>query len=583
MNLSNRAILARLWRLFGPYRDWMLAGFGLSLVTLIANVTLMATAGWFIASMAVAGASGIAMNYYLPATLIRATAILRTVGRYGERLVTHAATFRLIAKLRVWFYNRLEPLAPARLQQIHSGDVLSRIRSDIDALDNLYTRTLVPLLVAASSLLLFFIFLLNYDWRIALLCITFLLLAGVLIPFWSGRVGRVPGRRVTEVRSSLRVAAIDGIQGLSELLVYGAYRAHADHLDALSRELVAEQDRMRRQAGTAQAATGLMGNLSLWGLLWLAIPMVEEKSLPPADLAMLALFTLASFEAVGPLPNAFHQLAGTLASARRLFEIADAAPAVSEPAGLSPRPSRYDLELIGVGFAYPGAERPALDGVSITLREGQRLGIVGATGSGKSTLFNLLLKFWQPSSGVIRLDGKDLAEYHGEDVRAAMAVVSQRTHLFDATIRDNLLLAAPDASQGAIEAACETAQIHEFIAGLPDGYNTWVGETGVRLSAGQARRIAIARALLKDAPILLLDEPTEGLDGPTERSLIGAIERLMRGRSVLLITHRPIGLEAMDEIVLLDQGRIIDRGDYRSLTAGEYFPRLMQFDERRVS
>ncbi|MGA7981659.1 MAG: thiol reductant ABC exporter subunit CydC [Chromatiaceae bacterium] len=574
--------LRRLWLLFRPFREWMLFGFLAALVTLLANVTLMAISGWFIASMAMAGAAGVAMNYFTPAAAIRATAIGRTVGRYLERLLTHEATLRLLSGLRAWFYSQLEPLAPARLQELHSGDILSRIRADIDCLDNLYVRILVPVAVAFASLFLFFGFLLHYDATLALASLAFMLAAGVATPLWARRMGAEPGRRLVETQSAMRTAAVDGIQGLPEILVYGAAEAQAERLHRLSLNLAADQDRMSRYTGLSQGAVGLAANLALWTLLWVAIPLVSASRIAPPELAMLALFMLASFEAVAPLPQAFQHLGETLAAARRLFAVVDAPPAVREPTAPSPAISRFDLELIGVGFTYPGGAHPALVEVDLTLPQGRRLAIVGATGSGKSTLLNMVLRFWEPDTGEIRLSGHPLSAFHGEDVRRRIAVVSQNTHLFNTSIRENLLLANPSASQGALEQACRAAQIHPFIASLPDGYETWVGETGIRLSGGQARRVAIARALLKDAPLLLLDEPTEGVDAPTERSLMAAIEHLMQGRSVLLITHRPVALDQMDEVVVLDRGRIVGRGTYDGLLKGDRLPRLLRVAARET-
>lgn len=566
--------LLKLWRLFRPWRHWMLLGTLLASLTLLANVALMAAAGWFITAMAAAGLAGAAMNYFAPAALIRASAVLRTAGRYGERLVNHEATFRLIASLRVWFYRHLEPLAPARLQQYHSGDILSRIRADIDALDNLYVRVLVPVMVAGIAVTLFLVFLAAYDGWIALSGACFLLLVGVGLPIWSHARGRKPGQRLAQDESRLRAAVIDGVQGLAELSVYGANARQAERIEGLSRGLVADQGRIHADQGLTQAAVGLCAGLSLWMLLWLAIPLVREGRLDGPELAMLALFTLASFEAVAPLPQAFQLMGRTLAAARRLFAIVETEPAVSEPSGPSPRPERFDIVFESVSFRYPEAERPALQGVSLQVPEGSRAAVIGATGSGKSTLFNLLLRFWEPQEGTIHIGGHDIASFRGEDLRRHIAVVSQHTHLFDATIRENLLIAQPAASQGALEAACRVAQIHDFIAGLPEGYDTWVGETGVRLSGGQARRIAVARALLKDAPILLLDEPTEGLDPGTERDLMRALDRLMRGRTVLLITHRPAGLDWVDQVLVLDQGRERARGDLSVIPEATQAPLL---------
>jgi ATP-binding cassette, subfamily C, bacterial CydC len=553
--------LRRLWTLFRPYRHWMLLGSLTSVITLIANVILMASAGWFLASMATAGITGVAMNYFPPAAVVRGSAMIRSAGRYGERLINHEATFRLIASLRVWFYQHLEPLAPARLQQYHSGDLLSRIRADIDALDNLYVRVLVPVIVANVSIVIFTLFLLIYHPLLALSSLTFLLIAGVGLPIWAQARGGAPGQRIAEDEGELRTAVIDGVQGMAELTVYGVTERHAQRIDDLSRRLIADQTRLSSDNGLTQAAVGLCANLSLWILLWLAIPMVHKGQIMPPDLAMLALFTLASFESVAPLPHAFQLLGRSMAAARRLFNIVDTEPAVDEPTGPSPPPTGFDLEFCDVDFSYPNAARPAVSGINLRVPEGTRAAVIGATGSGKSTLFNLLLRFWTPDGGTIRVGGQDIATIQGDDLRRLITVVSQNTHLFDATIRENLLLAHPAATQEAIEDACRVAQIHDFIAELPEGYDTWVGETGVRMSGGQGRRIAVARALLKNAPILLLDEPTEGLDAATERDLMRALDRLMVGRTVLLITHRPAGLDWVDQVLVLDQGRELARGD----------------------
>ncbi|MBK1632450.1 thiol reductant ABC exporter subunit CydC [Thiohalocapsa halophila] len=570
--------LLRLWRLFRPYRNWMLAGYAIALVTLVANVTLLAISGWFITAMAVAGAAGVSMNYFTPAAIIRGSAIARTAGRYFERLVSHEATLRQLAGLRVWFYRHLEPLAPARLQQYHSADLLSRIRADVDALDNLYTRVLVPVLVAVTAGVGFFLFTALFDLRLALLLLALLLAAGVGMPWLTRRLGSVSGRRLVEEQARLRRLAVDGTQGLSELLVYGAADAHAERLDATTRTVIEDQARMSRIEGLSQAGVGLSANLALLGVLWLGSPLVADGKLPPPQLAMLALFALAAFEAVAPLPLAFQHLESTLTAARRLFAVVDAEPAVTDPPGPSPRPAQHDIQVRGLRFAYPGAERPALDGLDLDVPAGQRVAIVGATGSGKSTLFNLLLRFWAPDAGEIRLGDAPLADFRGEDLREHVALVSQHTHLFDASIRENLLLAAPEAPQAKLEQACRTAQIHDFIAALPEGYDTWAGETGVRLSGGQARRIAIARALLRDAPVLLLDEPTEGLDAATERALMDALRTLMAGRTVLMITHRAAALADMDRILVLDAGRIVEQGTHRELLQAERYPRLLGLD-----
>jgi ATP-binding cassette subfamily C protein CydC len=553
-----------LWRFLGllrPYAAWMALGILLSLATLIANVTLMAVSGWFIASMAIAGAAGVSMNYFTPAAIIRVSAIARTAGRYGERLVTHEATLRLLAGLRVWFYQRLEPLAPARLQQYRSGDLLSRIRADIDTLDHFYLRILVPTITALIGGLLLVLFLLTVDPRLALILATLLLLAGVGVPWLVQHLGDGPGRRAVGIRSDLRASAVDGVQGLAELEVYGAGDDHAALIRALSHRLAAEQGRLSGLSGLSQGMLGLAANLAMWLAVWTAVPGIHAGHIAPPELAMVALLTLASFEAVAPLPVAFQALGETRAAARRILEIVDAEPAVPEPATPAHLPPGFGIECERVGFTYPGGATPALSGIDLDCPQGTRLGIIGPTGSGKTTLIHLLLRFWAPSQGRITLAGVDIATLAGEDLRRRFAVVSQHTQLFTGTIRENLLLADPEASQARLERACRAAALHDFITAQPEGYDTQVGEAGLALSGGQARRLSIARAVLKEASILILDEPTEGLDGPTARAIMATLDTLMMGRSVLLITHRPEGLKSMDQILVLERGRIAARGD----------------------
>jgi ATP-binding cassette subfamily C protein CydC len=548
--------LRRLLALFRPYRGWIALGILASLVTLIANVTLMAVSGWFIASMAMAGAAQMSMNYFTPAAAIRACAIARTGGRYGERLFTHEATLRLLAELRVWFYRHLEPLAPARLQYYRGGDLLSRIRADIDTLDHFYLRVLVPGVTGLLGGVACVTFLLLYHPRLALILAALLLLAGVLVPWGAQRLGQGPGRRKVELEAELRVAAVDGIQGLAELQVYGHAESQARRMAQLGVELAREQRHLAGLHGMFQGALGLGANLAMWFTVWSAIPLARDGTITPPDLAMLALFALAAFESVLPLPPAFQALGETRAAARRIFEIVDAEPEVDESDAPSPTAKNFELVVQDVSFRYPGTASPALQALSFGLPPGQRLALVGPSGSGKSTLVQLLLRFREPMSGRITLGGHTLSRYRGEDLRRYVAVVPQETRLFTGTLRENLLLANPQASPDALERACRSARVHEFIAAQPEGYDTWIGEAGLTLSGGQARRVAIARALLRDAPILVLDEPTEGLDEPTARSVLEAIIEPMEGHSVLLITHHTEGLEPMDRVLRLEGGRL---------------------------
>lgn len=561
-----------LWRLLGlfrPYRGWLALGIALALITVLANVALLAIAGWFITAMALAGVAGASMNYFTPAALIRAMAILRTTGRYAERLVTHEATFRVLAELRVWFYQRLEPLAPAGLEAFRSGDLLSRLRADIDTLDKVYLRLLLPVVVAVLAAGVVVAVLAGYGTGLALAEAVLLGVAGVLVPWAVQRFARRAGQAQVETAAALRAQLVNDLQGMGELLVYGAAPVHEARLRALSAQLAGAQRRLSGLQGMSQAALGLCANLALWAMVILAAPLLMAQRIAPADLVMLALFALAAFEAVAPLPLALQSLGEILAAARRIFSVVDRPPPVREPAQPRAMPAQFDFQLQAVHLRYRARGEEALRGVDLDWRPGEQLALVGESGSGKSSLVNLLLRFRAPDSGCILLDGEALERYEGDTLRAQIAVAAQQVHLFNASIRDNLRLARPDAGQAAIEAACRTALIHDFITQQPDGYDTVVGETGVRLSGGQARRLVVARALLKAAPVLILDEPTEGLDPETADRLLHNVrdQATVHGQSLLLITHRLAGLEAMDRILIMAGGRIVEAGSHAELLA----------------
>ncbi len=540
-----------------PWWGWMLLGAFLSLLTILANISLMALSGWFIATMAIAGVTGVTINYFTPSAGIRAFAIIRTVGRYGERLVTHEATFRLLATLRTWFYQHLEPLAPAVLQNYRSGDLLSRIRADIDALENFYLRVLAPMLVAVVVSLLLLLFLWQFSGLLVIIELIFLMIAGVGVPLLVNHLAHKAATRRIETTSALRSAVIDSTQGMSELLIYGAAEQQAAKVNELSERLIADQQHLAKLNGGTQSALGLCANFSMWFMLLVAIPMVTVGSLKPANLPMLALFALASFEAIMPLPLAFQTLPGTLAAARRLFDIVDSKPAVQEPDAPQAVPERFDIELENVSLKYPDSQHLALESINLSIPQGARIAITGPSGSGKSTLINAMMRFWPLESGGIYLGGTNIKQLNGDNLRARFAVASQHNTLFNSTIKRNLLLAKRDATDEEVEHVCKLAQIHDFIGTLPNGYDTYIGEAGHKLSGGQSRRLGIARALLKPAPVLVLDELGEGLDSVTEQNMLRAITESEQGRTLILITHHLAGLENMHEVVRLEQGHVV--------------------------
>jgi ATP-binding cassette, subfamily C, bacterial CydC len=546
----------RLFGLLGRSGRWQAGGIVLGVVVVVANVGLLALSGWFIAAMGLAGLGLLHIEYFVPAAAIRALAIIRTVGRYFERLVTHEATLRLLSDVRVWFYTRLEPLAPARLQRHRTGDLLSRIRADIDSLDSFYLRVLAPSVTALLCVLLIVLFLALFNLGAALADLVGLLLVGLALPMIALRASRRTGEQAVAGRGQLRADIADTMRGFEELQVFGAMgRQTARHEAGYAALTMLQRRETRVEAASGSAALFLI-QATMLATLVIAIPASVAHMLPGTDVAMIALLVLASFDAVAGLPGAYRALGQTLAAARRIFELVDTEPAVREPVREAAHPARFDIRFRNVSMRYGEDESWALEDVSLHIPAGGALGITGPTGSGKTSLANILLRFWEFQHGEVLVGAVPIRALSSETMRGYCAVIAQQVHLFNTSIGENLRIARPQASTAEMEQALQEAGILEEVRQMPDGLDTMVGEMGMRLSGGQARRVAIARAFLKDAPILILDEPTEGLDAASERTVMAALERLMPGRTTLLITHRPQVLHMLDRVVGLKRGRL---------------------------
>jgi ABC-type transport system involved in cytochrome bd biosynthesis fused ATPase/permease subunit len=552
---------------------WVMLSVLLGALTVGSNVGLMGTSAFLISAAALHPEFG---ALQLAIVGVRFFGIARGVFRYTERLASHDVTFRLLARLRVWFYQALEPLAPARLMQYRSGDLLGRIVSDVAVLENFYVRVVSPPLVAVLTLVGMMVFFNHFASVLAWMYLVFMLLLG------------------------LQARLVDGIQGLADLLAFGRGSDYLQLLVDEERLCGKVQRQLAAMRGLSSALTVLLVNLGTLAILVLATQLVGAGSIPAVMLAVLTLAASAGFEAVVPLPLAAQTFSSSRQAAQRLFEIVDVQPEVQDrlPSGISadqplqslhsPNPGVSDpllpdhlITFDHLSFTYPGQFRPALQDISFNLSPGKRTAIVGPSGAGKSTLVNLLLRFWDYSDGQILLDGRDLHAFPQEQVRRLFCTLSQHTYFFNDTIRRNLLLARPNASMLEIEDAARRAQIHTFITALERGYNTVIGERGLRLSGGERQRLAIARALLKEVPIFLLDEPTANLDPLTERHVLEGLFSLAQGRSLLFITHRLVGLENMDEIMVLDHGSIIEHGTQAELLArGGFYLRMWDFQNR---
>jgi thiol reductant ABC exporter CydC subunit len=543
---------------------WKLISLALLLgfAAIASSVGLLATSAYIIAFAALQPSIA---ELQLAIVGVRFFGISRGLFRYLERLVSHNVAFHLLTRIRLWFYQSLEPLAPARLMHFKSGDLLSRIVADIETLEQFFVRVISPPLVAVGISCLMWLFLGAFDTRLAAALLPFLLLAGAIVPLFIRQLSRGMGSRLIELRGSLNHALVDGIQGSADLFAYDQEEQHLEHVRLMSSELIHLQGNMARVSGLSSALSGLTMNMAMISVLMVSVALVGEGRLDGIFIAVLILAATASFEAVIPLPSTFQHLETNLAAAQRLFEVIDAKPIVQEPSHASPTPKNFTLIVENLCFSYEPGLPLALDGINFHLHEGGRLAIVGPSGAGKSTLVHLLLRFWDYDEGHIKLGGNELKAYHQNDLRQVISVVSQSTHLFNGTVRENLLLAHPKASEDDLIRAARQAQINEFINGLPHGYDTWIGEGGLLLSGGERQRLAIARALLKATPILILDEPTTNLDALTENRILHSLRMLMEGKSTLIITHRLVGLKEVDEILVLCEGRVVERGHHSDL------------------
>ncbi|MBS1079305.1 thiol reductant ABC exporter subunit CydC [Gluconobacter kondonii] len=542
----SETALSRILQVWRPQYTRLITGIVIAELAVCAGLALMGQAGGRLAGAAI----GVGAAYLL----LRLSGAAQIVLRYVERLYTHDAMFRALADLRVWFYRKLAGGAAAGLGFQRSGDLLSRLVSDVQTLDNLYLRIFVPLVSALLTFPIATIVWMKAGTQAGLLTGALFAVLAFVLPLMGAHLSKRFGPDILHAESELRVAALDLTSGLREARAFGAEDVLAAVVTERQETLFKAQRRQQTRMALMQGFAGLIAKGGIAIILCAVAGLLFSQA--PAVAGLTALFVaITALEGVTGLARAGLLSGQVNHAAQRIVEIADKAPPA--PEGNGPLPAGRDLRLENVTFSWTPDRAPIFHNLSLTLRQGERAALIGPSGAGKSSLAALILKAAFPAQGQILLGGTDINTLRDSDLRSQIAWLSQASHLFDDTVRGNLLLGREDISEEALWTALEQARIADVVRSLPDGLETWIGEGGSKLSGGQGRRIALARVLLSDAPILVLDEPATGLDADTERGFLETLNNATEGRSVLLIAHRLTGVEKLDRIWRLEDGQVI--------------------------
>ena len=570
--LDARSPLRRVIATMGALRWWIVAAALLSAVTAAAAIGLISMSGYLISRAALVESTA---TLTLAIVGVRAFAVVRAVGRYLERYVGHLGTFRILTRLRVWFFEGIEPLAPAVLADTRSGDVLTRIVDDVDTLQDLSLRVLAPPLAAVLAGGVGAAVLWSFDPTLAAVLVAFIVLSAVVVPLATHRLGRASADAVSARQAELQAVSVESVDALAELVAYGREDLLGGRLDTLTAARRVAERRLATLRGLHAGLAGLLGGLAALSALALAVELVTAGRLDGVLLAVVPLATLATFEAVAPLSGSVEHLDRGRAAAGRLVELVDQPPTVVDRSGHS---NTTDSEtgtsetgsatatatLSGAGsidferveFRYLPDRPEVLRGASFSIPAGARVALVGPSGAGKSTIPALLLRFWEPQAGSIRLDGVDVREVPAAEARRAVAVVAQHDHLFDTTVRDNLRLGDADADDDRLRAACRAAALEDWLDTVTGGLDARVGEDGSRLSGGERQRLMIARALLAESPVLVLDEATAHLDPDTESRVLAGVASWRDGRTTVHIAHHAANLAGVDLVLRVEDGLV---------------------------
>ena len=566
-------------RLFKFAKFPLILGLVLMILGLGSSMGLLTVSGWFLAATAIAGL-GTLFNFFYPSASVRGLAIGRTVMRYFEKIVTHDATFRILSKLRVQVFEKIIPLSPAVLNRYRNSDLLNRLVSDVDTLDSLYLRLLAPFFTAAFVIIAMTIGLSFVNIPLALGLGLFLLILLIIIPTVFYRLGQEFGERLIQARATYRTQFLEFIQAQAELLLFNAEDKLKEKMSATEKTWQEDQAKEAKLSGFSTALVLFLNGLLISGMLWFASN--ADFGTDEYHTAYIALFTfaaLAAFEIIMPLGAAFLHIGQVIAAAERVTEVIEQKPLVEFNGNEEFETKVRLISAKDLSFSYPGQETLVLKNLTLDLEQGQRIAILGKTGSGKSSLLQLLVRNYDAHQGELLLAEKPISAYSEERLRHQICFLTQRVHVFSDTLRQNLQFASADKiSDEKMMEVIHQVGLSKLLEQEGKGLDLWLGDGGRPLSGGEQRRLGLARILLNNAPILLLDEPTEGLDRETERQILRLILQHAENKTLIMVTHRLSSIEQFDKICVIDNGRLIEEGDYNNLITKEngFFKRLIE-------
>ncbi len=547
--------------LYARRKSGLLLALFCALATVAAGVGLLGVSGWFLTGAALAGAGGV-FNLFAPSALVRGLSFLRIVSRYADRVVGHSATLRLLADLRAMVFASLIRLTPRQLAKYRSGDLVARMTGDVDALDTVFLFVLAPLATAILAGAVLTAVLGMWVPAAALAFALALLTACLLVPLWLLRAARKPGAAAQESAAGLRAATLDAVEGHADMVALHTQAQAAEHFERLCHASALARRSQARVAARGQWFLQVAAGVSVLALLWFGLGTHEAGGIEGPVLVGLLLAVIGIFEVAGPIMRGASRMGSAMSAAGRIRDVTQARPDMIDPTTPRLLPESGALELDGVTFRYPSrsaTQSPAvLDGIELRVEKGERVAILGASGAGKSTLLHLMLRLEDPQAGQVRFGGVDARECTQRDWHRRIALLSQDAPVFLGTLRTNLLIGDASADDAALWRALDAARLGDFVRALPEGLDTWAGETGSQLSAGQARRLCLARALLSPASVIVLDEPTAGLDAAAEASFFNDLERAVAGRSVVLVTHAALPPGAVHRSLQLCNGKLHD-------------------------